>query len=134
MGLVPITWQGSRQEIRKVIRNLPEGEHSWQSLQGRVYGRWINKASLFSGSYRFLWRCRLRGWQPIVVSHKTEYGHYDSDHIPLREVALEFLKSENVWETEPNKLLNAIFFETNRDSKIKTIEKLETHLNKFECV
>jgi len=125
MGLVPITWQGSRQEIRKVIRSLPEGEHSWQSLQGRVYGRWINKASLFSGSYRFLWRCRLRGWQPIVVSHKTEYGHYDSDHIPLREVALEFLKSENVWETEPNKLLNAIFFETNRDSKIKTIEKLE---------
>ena len=62
MGLIPEKWNGRKAKIREFIRNRPEGEQSWEALQGKVYGRWIGKAQLYPGSFRFLWRCSLKGW------------------------------------------------------------------------
>ena len=124
MGLIPEKWNGRKAKIREFIRNRPEGEQSWEALQGKVYGRWIGKAQLYPGSFRFLWRCSLKGWFPIVVSHKTKFGHYDPEQIPLREAAMNFLKLEEIWKTNESDLLGEIYFESSRAEKLQTIENL----------
>ena len=84
----------SKESLRNQIRNQKNGEMKWQKLQGYVYGEGINEAVLFPGVYRFLWRCKERNIDVEIVSHKTEYGHFDEDKIPLREVALQWMNSK----------------------------------------
>ena len=122
--LIPKNWKGQKLELQEFIRSYSDGEHLWQSLQGKVYGHWIHKAKLFHGAYRFLWRCRQRGWTTIVVSHKTEHGHFDSERISLRDAAKDFLQSCNVWDPDGSGLLEELWFENTRAEKLQTIEKL----------
>ena len=83
-GLVPSDWEGSKREIRKYLREKEEGEIAWQSLQGKVYGRWIHHAQLFPGAERFLWRCKQLGLAVEVVSHKTECGYVDAFFVDIK--------------------------------------------------
>src|ERR1700687_4381644 len=78
-GLIDPEFSGSKQAERDAIRVLPDGELAWQRLQGHVYGRGIDKAVMFEGVDGFLRRCRAAGHGVFVVSHKTQYGHYDPD-------------------------------------------------------
>jgi len=87
LGLIPQGCNMSRSELRKQIREKSEGEIAWQRLQGQVYGNGISHAQLFPGAYRFLWRCKRQGHVLEIVSHKTQYGHYDEGQTPLREVS-----------------------------------------------
>ena len=62
LELVPENWIGHKLELQNYICSSLGGELKWQKLQGKVYGNWIYKAKLFQGAFRFLWRCRQRGW------------------------------------------------------------------------
>ena len=123
--LIPENWSGQKIELKSLVRSHSKGEQEWQRLQGKVYGHWIHKAKLYSGVFRFLWRCRLRGWETIVVSHKTEYGHFDTDKISLRRAAKRFLQSCQVWESDGSGMLEALRFQTTREKKIQTIKELQ---------
>ncbi len=57
-GLVGADFAGRKQAIRDAIRLLPDGELSWQKLQGQVYGKGIAQAAMFEGVDAFLRRCR----------------------------------------------------------------------------
>ena len=81
LKLIPEKWKGQKIELKSVVKSHSEGEQKWQKLQGKVYGQWVHHAKLYSGVFRFLWRCHQRGWETIVVSHKTEHGHCDSEKI-----------------------------------------------------
>jgi hypothetical protein len=126
LKLIPEKWKGQKIELKSVIKSHSEGELKWQKLQGKVYGQWIHHAKLYSGVFRFLWRCHQRGWETIVVSHKTEHGHFDSDKISLRDSARDFLLSCQVCESDGEGLLNEIKFESTREQKIQTI-------NDYQC-
>lgn len=121
LGLVAPDWCGDKKQTKDYLRSQDGGESKWQDLQGQVYGRFIAYAHLFDGVYRFLWRCRQRGFIVDLVSHKTEYGHNDINKVPLRKVALEFLASHGIVPTEENGLLRAIFFENTREQKVQRI-------------
>ena len=123
--LIPKNWSGQKIELKSLIRSNSRGEQEWQRLQGKVYGHWIHKAKLYSGVFRFLWRCRLRGWGTTVVSHKTEYGHFDTDKISLRRAAKRFLQSCQVLESDGSGLLKELRFKTTREEKIQTIKELQ---------
>jgi len=123
--LISENWRGSKKELKGLISSHYKGEQEWQRLQGKVYGEWIHHAKLYSGVFRFLWRCRLRGWTTIVVSHKTKYGHFDPDKISLRKAAIDFLKYYQVWESDGSGLLEVLRFETTREEKIQTITELQ---------
>ena len=84
MGIMPAGWNGTKQELRDELRFLPEGERLWQTLQGRVYGSCMEQAELFPGVASFLMRSRNRGDELFIVSHKTEYGHFDTTKTSLR--------------------------------------------------
>src|SRR5690349_14153661 len=128
-ALIDADFAGTKQEIRDRIRVLPDGELAWQQLQGYVYGRGIAGAGMFEGADGFLRRARAEGLPVVVVSHKTEYGHYDPDRVNLRERAREWMR-ENGFFAESGYGIPAenVFFEGSRAEKLERIASLRcTH-------
>lgn len=90
-GLIDNEFEGSKRVVRDAIRCLPDGEIAWQRLQGYVYGAGITGAVPFDGVPDFLRRCRAEGISIFIVSHKTQYGHYDPMRVDLRQAALSWM-------------------------------------------
>ena len=120
-GLIDKNFQGNKNEIKQLIRMQNQGEAIWQKLQGQVYGKYIHKANLFPGFKRFLRRCNQQKITVSVISHKTEYGHYDEEKISLRESALSFLKNQGIIIGNQGTALNKIIFTKTREEKIEKI-------------
>ena len=86
-------WNGGKKKLQKFLEDADPSGVTWQGLQGSIYGKSIWNAEIFQGVRRFLWRCKSRGIEVHVVSHKTRFGHFDPDKTLLRDVALEFLNA-----------------------------------------
>ena len=82
----------NKSDLKKKIINKTNGEYLWKKLQGQVYWKYIFTAKIMYGFERFLNICKIRNHEVFIVSHKTEFGHFDKSKIPLRKVAIEFLK------------------------------------------
>lgn len=122
-ALVPAHFSGTKQQLRDQIRTLDNGETEWQKLQGHVYGRGIVHASIFPGVSEFITRCRQLGHVLFIVSHKTEFGHYDESKTNLREAALGFLKQHGFFESLGFAPADVSFHAT-RAEKVSTISSL----------
>ena len=90
-GLVANDWQGGKKGLRDYLRTLREGEKKWMRIQSQVYGKYMYRASLIPGVANFLLRCNLQKVTVFIVSHKTEFGNYDRENIPLRIEALKWM-------------------------------------------
>jgi hypothetical protein len=129
-GLIPGDLQGGKAEVRDFLRRLGGGEEKWQRLQGRVYGDQMDSGLLFEGVSRFLARCR---WRPdirvFIVSHKTEFGHFDERGVNLRDVARAWMVRHRFFDKDGFALPNdALYFESTLDDKIERIAQLScTH-------
>jgi len=129
-GLIPGDLKGGKAEVRDFLRKLSGGEEKWQRLQGRVYGDQMDSASLFEGAARFLTRCRERGDARVfIVSHKTEFGHFDARGINLRDAARAWMMRHRFFDKDGFNLPgDALYFEPTRDDKIERIARLDcTH-------
>jgi hypothetical protein len=93
-GLVSPEFAGGKDDIREAARATPDGDVEWQRLQGVVYSKGIQQATLFEGAAEFLHQARDRGSEIFIVSHKTEFGHFDPDRINLRTAALEWMEAQ----------------------------------------
>ena len=123
LGLVTASWQGGKQQLRDYVRTLPNGEEWWQRIQGRVYGRYMHRAVLFPGAAEFLLRCRVRGARVSIVSHKTMFGHFDPDKIPLREAALQWMDQQGFFSGPQFGLRTEdVYFAETREEKLRQIE------------
>jgi len=121
-GLIPEEFAGSKQQVRDAIRLLDDGENSWQKLQGHVYGAGIGGASLFEGLGEFLRRAKANGDRVSIVSHKTEYGHFDPLRVNLREAALGWMESQGFFDPLRFGLSREnIHFGTTREEKLEGI-------------
>ncbi len=127
-GLIGEDFRGEgKQAIRDHIRRLPDGEIAWQKLQGEVYGKGIAEAAMFPGVAAFLARCRAAGLPVAIVSHKTEYGHYDPHRVNLRQAALDWMTRQGFFSdlAVPRE---RVFFESTRADKLGRIASLScTH-------
>jgi len=124
-GLIGPDFAGTKQEIRDRIRLLPDGELAWQQLQGYVYGRGIAGARMFEGVDEFLRRARAEGLRVVVVSHKTEYGHYDPERVNLRESARGWMRQNGFFATSGYGIpAENVFFEGSRAEKLERIASL----------
>ena len=124
-GIVPVGWNGTKQELRDELRSLPEGERLWQTLQGQVYGSCMEQAELFPGVASFLMRSRNRGDELFIVSHKTEYGHFDTTKTPLRRTALNWMEMKGFFD--PNRfglVKTRVSFAASRKQKVLQIADL----------
>jgi hypothetical protein len=126
LKLVPSTWQGTKHAVRERVKRAPGGDQNWQFLQGRVYGPRMKEAQLFPGVARFLIRCRLRGHKVFIVSHKTEFGHFDSTRTPLRKAASTWLAAKGFFRQSRFGLEERnVFFCGTREQKVQKIRDLE---------
>lgn len=117
----------SKQAIRDHIRLLPGGEIAWQRLQGQVYGKGVVDAAMFAGAGEFLARCRRQELPVVIVSHKTEYGHYDPDRVNLRQAALDWMAAHGLFR-DYGLSAGDVFFEATRAEKLERIAALScTH-------
>ena len=128
-GLVGADFTGRKQAIRDAIRLLPDGELSWQKLQGQVYGKGLAQASMFEGVDAFLRRCRLNKVPVVIVSHKTEFGHHDPDRVNLRDAARDWMTAHGFFHANGFGIApDAVYFEATRQDKLARIAQLEcTH-------
>jgi hypothetical protein len=127
-GLISSDFVGGKQAVRDTIRLLPDGELTWQRLQGQVYGKGISGATLIPGVDAFLRRCRAEGCAVSIVSHKTEYGHYDPERINLREAARKWMTANGLLDGEFGVSSSDVFFEGTRAEKLARIVALScTH-------
>jgi hypothetical protein len=115
LGLISNGCKYTKQEISKKIKNRENGEIEWQQLQGYVYGKGIKEAHIFPGVYRFLWRCYKKGITVEIVSHKTEYGHFDAEKYPLRQAAIKFLQKNKILQSDISLIDNITFSDTQID-------------------
>lgn len=124
-GLIEPDFFGGKQAVRDTIRQLPEGEVAWQRLQGQVYGKKVRDATMIPGVAEFLRRCRREGCPVIIVSHKTEYGHFDPERINLREAALNWMAINGLFEGDYAVGKDNVYFEGTRTGKLARIAKLQ---------
>jgi hypothetical protein len=117
-GLIEASFTGGKQQVRDALRQMPDGEQVWQALQGYVYGAGIENAALFDGAVDFLSRAKAAGHDLYIISHKTEFGHFDPLRINLRDAASNFLRTRGIFEFVPESLVS---FHTTRDEKIQRI-------------
>ena len=129
IGLLPESFVGTKQIVRDYIRHLPDGEREWMRLQGAVYGKGISDATLIEGVADFLMRCRSAGASVFIVSHKTEYGHFDASGVNLRQAALGWMERQGFFREEGHGLATVdVFFESTRVEKLARIAALDcTH-------
>jgi hypothetical protein len=123
-GLIDQTFCGRKQELRDAIRLLPEGELAWQRLQGQVYGKGIGEAKIVPGFEAFLRRCRAEKCSVVIVSHKTDYGHYDPDRVNLRKAALDWMAAMGLFDDAYGIGLKDVYFESTREEKLNRIAAL----------
>ncbi len=127
-GLIAPGFSGNKRAVRDAIRLLPGGELAWQHLQGQVYGKGICGATMVAGVEAFLCRCRAEGCAVVVVSHKTEYGHFDPDRVNLRKAALDWMAGQGLLGGGHGIALADVFFESTRAEKLERIAALSlTH-------
>jgi hypothetical protein len=115
-----------KRDIRDYLRTLPDGELTWQRLQGYVYGKGVAGAQMFSGVDRFLRRCRTEDAEVTIVSHKTEHGHHDPDRVNLRDAARGWMTAKGFFAADGYGIPQAnLFFEATRSQKLKRIATLK---------
>jgi hypothetical protein len=125
-GLIDADFAGGKDEVRQAIRALADGELAWQRLQGAVYGRGVRDAVLFEGADVFLQRARERGCEVVIVSHKTEFGHYDPERINLRDAALEWMETKGFFREDGFAIPSEnVAFAATRSEKITAICDLD---------
>lgn len=122
LNIIPQEWVGSKRRLKDYLLTKPEGERVWQTLQGQVYSSWIRNATLMEGAAWFLYRSINRGISICVVSHKTEYGHYDPKRVSLRKRALEWMGEmgffiDSGFGLDPKD----VYFENTRQEKVQRI-------------
>lgn len=128
--LVTDKFHGSKRELRDEIRKLPNGDTHWQRMQGQAYGALIGKARVFPGVRDFIATCnQQKGIEIFIVSHKTEFGHYDEKRVSLRSAAKQWLQEQGFFGLEPPHIKeDNVFFATTREEKIERIKALRcTH-------
>jgi hypothetical protein len=123
LGLVPPDFTGSKQDVRTAVRRLDDGERRWQALQGRVYGARMQGAALLDGVVQFCRRCYAHGGIELsVISHKSQFGHFDPERVDLREAARRWMRSRGCFEPtglglDPDR----VYFEPTRADKLARI-------------
>jgi hypothetical protein len=126
-AVAPDTATGKRTVKDLVLRN-GGGERAWMRIQGQVYGKGIGNGRLIDGVDRVLETAKARGDSVFIVSHKTQFGHFDESRTDLREAALSWMQ-DHAFFSRFGLQKDAVFFEDPLEAKISRIAKL--HLDAY---
>ena len=117
----------NKSQVKNTISKLDGGDLLWQKIQGQVYGKYMHQATVYAGFIEFLCIAKLRGDEVYIVSHKSEYGHFDESKTNLRQVSKLWI-NKNVSRAACEYQcidINQIYFESTRGEKLNRIDQLE---------
>ena len=116
----------NKRDLKLKLLKQPDGDTAWQKVQGLVYGKFIDLASLYPGVYEFVLRALASGHEIFIVSHKTELGHFDESRTPLRQAATTWLTNQKLVGDSDSKIkLQNIYYAETRDEKINKMVELQ---------
>ena len=113
-------------QVRELARQ--QDELLWQRIQGEVYGPRMQQAEQFEGVDSFLTRCAAAGGIEVcIVSHKTQFGHFDETNTDLRIAARSWMKSHGFFDRYGIVDQN-LYFESTQTEKVQRIAQLRCDL------
>lgn len=116
--------QKDKKTIRDSIRTLFDGELKWRELQAEMYGKRMAEAIPFTGVLDFFHKCKQKGIETLIISHKTKFSNLTGNGADFHKNALDWLHNNDFLETNKTGLnRDRIFFNPDRDGKIKCIIK-----------
>ena len=125
-GLLAETAMLAKAEVKTRILAGNDGDISWQKLQGQIYGKYMNLASVFPGFAEFLILAGIKGHRIYIVSHKSAFGHFDAQKISLRDEAMKWLVAKKFVGAGVFELAQEnVFFNSTREEKIEKIVTLD---------
>ena len=125
MSLIPSTLPHNKTVIRDHLRTLEDGDEKWQRVQGQIYGKRILEAKPASGFNEFVIKARKNGYMLYIVSHKTQFGHFDESKADLRVAARTWMRAKNFFSPSGLKFEDKdVHFASTREDKINLINKL----------
>ena len=125
LGLKSDDQPASKIDVKALVLEKVNGDLDWQRLQGQVYGKHMLLAKVFAGFHEFLYLSKLRGHEVFIVSHKSEFGHFDKEFVPLREQAILWLTNNMIFQQNEFALSKEhVFFESTREDKVRRIRHL----------
>lgn len=123
-GLLPPSFAGNKSAVKRtLLAERPDGG-LWEALQGLVYGRRIDAATVFEGAAEFIAMCRREAEIVAIVSHKTERAHRDP-LTDLRQAALDWMEARHFFDAAGLGLDRGnVYFEGSRADKVRRIGAL----------
>ncbi len=120
-ALIDDTVPVNKVAVRDHLRNRGQ-ERLWTELQGVVYGKRMDEASIFPDVVRFIRHALARGDELYIISHKTRHPvigpRYD-----LHAAARHWIELNLVQEGNPLLPAEQIFFRPTREEKLAQIEQ-----------
>ncbi len=108
--------------VKAALLAVDGGLDQWMRLQGQVYGPCLDRARPFADVDAFLGEATRRGHHVSIVSHKTEFGHYDESRTHLWQAARSWLANAGIVGSASRAIDERdVFFETTRAAKIRRI-------------
>ncbi|EKD71335.1 MAG: hypothetical protein ACD_46C00210G0004 [uncultured bacterium] len=121
--LVPDTFDGNKNFLKRYILTQ-HGEKDWMRLQGHVYGKRIHEAQPMPYVIEFLQRCNQLSIPFVIISHKTQFGHFDEEKTDLRQSARDWLAKQHFFDEHIIRSpKHQLFFATTREEKLRMITK-----------
>ncbi len=119
------TKAANKRDLKVELIASAEGETAWQKVQGLTYGKHIDQASLYPGVLEFVVRAKARNCEVFVISHKTQFGHFDESKTSLRDASTAWMISKKIVGQGAAQVDAAhIFYASTRDEKIAKIREL----------
>ncbi|MCX5788195.1 MAG: haloacid dehalogenase-like hydrolase [Elusimicrobia bacterium] len=118
-GLVPKDLPPSKGGVRDLLRKAGH-EETWIQLQGLGYGERIQEAEPFPGALEFLRRCKSRGVETCVISHKTLHP-FRGAPVDLHEAAKGWLRANGFLSEETGLTLDAVHLKLTKAEKLEAI-------------
>ena len=119
------TKTNNKRDLKAELQALENGDSHWQKVQGLAYGRHISFATLYPGVFEFILRAKSLGVELFIISHKTEFGHFDEQKMPLRDAATSWLIDQNIVGNAKTQIVATnVFFAATRDEKVEKISEL----------
>lgn len=121
MGLLAACDGLDKRAVRERVRS-EAGERVWMRLQGRVYGFYIEQATLFDGFPDFVRAARAAGCSLCIISHKSHRGHFDPDEIDLIDAARGWMHQRGFFDVDGLGFTDAeVGFHASRADKLQAI-------------
>ena len=120
-NLVPSNFIGDKNTVKTWIQTQ-HSEADWMRVQGYVYGRGIGMAELMPNVTSFLLQCQQLSIPFKIISHKTQFGHFDTEKTDLREAACNFLSQQVFFKTHFSEIKkHHLYFASTRVEKLRLI-------------